>query len=324
LKRPASLLSGEGATGRRHQLRDQDAAHRAPSSTRPLRRSTPSKDIGAGYGSRQHLITVGLSLRYRPFEQCELHRRRLCEAHQCVGSVFNYRNQQQSQDLGRGRIQAGYRPLLWARRWSGKRPRHRPTKGIVSGAVDAVLPRPFRFRRTCRPAQSGHGRPRTLSTNYNVLDNRNGAHEVWLRSGVQWDIATMCSSEARSIPMRRTATGFNNEINAFNDSPTPSAGAQGESIASGCRSITARSSMANIQRSHGQFEPRRHGQPLRGHRRASSLQFNAVQDDVSPTIPSALVDPIAALWLQQTKTLHPCRQCRAGVETVSRLTPTWR
>ncbi len=61
-----------------------------------------------------------------------------------------------------------------------------------------------------------------------MLDNKNGAHELWLRSGVQWDITSNVQLRSQVYSYSAQRHWFNSEVNAFNDSPTPSAGAQGE------------------------------------------------------------------------------------------------
>ena len=73
-----------------------------------------------------------------------------------------------------------------------------------------------------------------------MLDNDSGARELWLRGGFDWDINNNVKLKSQVYGYNARRQWFNSEINAFNDSPTPSAGAQGESIASGFRSITAR------------------------------------------------------------------------------------
>jgi iron complex outermembrane receptor protein len=63
-----------------------------------------------------------------------------------------------------------------------------PTNGIVSGRWSQYYPGTSDFAGHTGQLHPATIDARTLSTNYNVLDNRNGARELWLRSGVAWDI----------------------------------------------------------------------------------------------------------------------------------------
>ena len=85
-----------------------------------------------------------------------------------------------------------------------------------------------RFRRPAGPLNPVTVDARTLRTNYNVLDNHSGAKELWLRSGFQWDITNNVSLRSQVYGYDAHRSWFNNEYNTFNDSPTPSLGAQGE------------------------------------------------------------------------------------------------
>ena len=63
---------------------------------------------------------------------------------------------------------------------------------------------------------------RTLTTNYNVLDNHSGAKELWLRRGFQWDITNNISLKSQAYGYEaRHASWFNNEINSFQTIPVP-------------------------------------------------------------------------------------------------------
>ncbi|WP_193760196.1 TonB-dependent receptor [Bradyrhizobium yuanmingense] len=57
---------------------------------------------------------------------------------------------------------------------------------------------------------------RTFNTNYNVLDNRNVAQEVWLRGGFELKLAPDFTLKSQAYGYGAERTWFNNEIEAFN------------------------------------------------------------------------------------------------------------
>lgn len=59
---------------------------------------------------------------------------------------------------------------------------------------------------------------RTFNTNYNVLDNRNVAQEVWLRGGFELKLAPDLTLKSQAYAYGAERTWFNNEIEAFNAS----------------------------------------------------------------------------------------------------------
>ena len=59
---------------------------------------------------------------------------------------------------------------------------------------------------------------RTLTTNFNVLNNHSGAEELWLRSGFQWDITNNISLRSQVYGYDAHRHWFNNEISSFDDS----------------------------------------------------------------------------------------------------------
>lgn len=66
---------------------------------------------------------------------------------------------------------------------------------------------------------------RTLTTNYNVLDNHSGANELWLRSGFQWDITNNISLKSQVYGYDAHRHWFNNEISSFDQTVGNFAGA---------------------------------------------------------------------------------------------------
>ena len=57
---------------------------------------------------------------------------------------------------------------------------------------------------------------RTLKTNYNVLDNRNKADELWLRGGFEWMLTDQVTLRTHAYAYNANREWFNNEISAFN------------------------------------------------------------------------------------------------------------
>ncbi|WP_369724874.1 TonB-dependent receptor [Bradyrhizobium sp. LLZ17] len=57
---------------------------------------------------------------------------------------------------------------------------------------------------------------RTSNTNYNVLDNRNVAQEVWLRGGFELKLAPDLTLKSQAYAYGAERTWFNNEVEAFN------------------------------------------------------------------------------------------------------------
>lgn len=59
---------------------------------------------------------------------------------------------------------------------------------------------------------------RTFNTNYNVLDNRNVAQEVWLRGGFELKLAPALTLKSQAYAYGAERSWFNNEVEAFNTS----------------------------------------------------------------------------------------------------------
>ncbi|MEY9733971.1 iron complex outermembrane receptor protein [Bradyrhizobium ottawaense] len=78
------------------------------------------------------------------------------------------------------------------------------TTGIVSGNY---------FNRTDLGAVTIDDR--TFNTNYNVLDNRNVAQEVWLRGGFELKLAPDLTLKSQAYGYGAERTWFNNEVEAF-------------------------------------------------------------------------------------------------------------
>jgi iron complex outermembrane recepter protein len=57
---------------------------------------------------------------------------------------------------------------------------------------------------------------RTFNTNYNVLDNHNKADELWLRGGFEWNITHDLTLKSQMYGYGAKREWFNNEVEAFN------------------------------------------------------------------------------------------------------------
>lgn len=60
---------------------------------------------------------------------------------------------------------------------------------------------------------------RTFNTNYNVLDNRNVAQEVWLRGGFELKLAPDLVLKSQAYAYGAERSWFNNEVEAFTTNP---------------------------------------------------------------------------------------------------------
>ena len=60
---------------------------------------------------------------------------------------------------------------------------------------------------------------RTLTSTYNVLDNHSGAQENWLRGGVELALNNEVTWKSQVYSYNAQRHWFNNEINAFDDTP---------------------------------------------------------------------------------------------------------
>ena len=229
LKGPASLLSGIGATGGAINYVTK-VPHTGPIVNEAFARFQFVQGLPRRiWLRRQHAgRRAGLSLRRQPFEQRRLHRRYLFETQQCVGPAQLPCHRQLSKSGARLNTSKTRTSSIGARRWC--RPMRPESFRPMASSRDCGLStiRTVRFAGHVGPLNPVTIDARTLRTNYNVLDNHSGANELWLRSGFQWDITNNVRSRARFTRYDAHRHWFNNEINSFNDSPTPSLGAQGE------------------------------------------------------------------------------------------------
>ncbi len=170
-----------------------------------------------------------------------------------------------------------------------------PTSGIVSGLWTQYYPN----------GHVGALNPvtvdaRTLNTTYNVLDNRSGAKELWLRGGFDWDITSDVKLKSQVYRYTAQRHWFNNEVNAYNDDPTSANFGQvyrerlsvdhEQHLTGNITDLIWNANVAGIEnRFAATFA-------------ASSLQFNVVQDDAFTSDFVNLVNPDRGLYgFQQTK-----------------------
>jgi iron complex outermembrane receptor protein len=303
LKGPASLLSGEGATGGAinyvtktpHTGAIVNEAYSSVDSFRGYR---------AGYGSGGSTLVSGLDYRFDISRSNNVSF--IDDAYSKLSNVsgqLNYRITNNLKVWGAVEYKEDNDRFYWGTPLvPANAPGIVPTTGIVSGRWSQYYPGPSDFA-----GHTGQLNPvtidaRTLSTNYNVLDNKNGAHELWLRSGVQWDITSNVQFKSQVYSYSAQRYWFNNEINSYNDSPTPSVGAQGDIY-------RERLSVDHDQKLYGNISDLTVNSDLAGMDNrfvatlaASSLQFNSVQDDAFANDTVNLVDPNRGFYgFQQTK-----------------------
>ena len=92
-----------------------------------------------------------------------------------------------------------------------------PTRGIVSGLWTQYYPGPD-FNGHVGPLNPATIDARTLKTTYNVLDNKNSATQLWLRTGAEYALNKNVTFKSQFYSYTAKRHWFNNEINSFNDS----------------------------------------------------------------------------------------------------------
>ncbi len=303
LKGPASLLSGEGATGGAVNY-----VTKAPHTGPILSEATASLDsfrgYRAGYGSGGSTLVTGLDYR---FDVGHANNAGFIDDTYAkltnVSGQLDYRIDGNVKIWGATEYKQDTDRFYWGTPLvPADAPGIVPTPGIVSGPWSQYYPGPSDFAGHVGQLHPVTIDARTLQTNYNVLDNRNDAHELWLRGGVQWDVTKDLQFKSQVYSYAAQRHWFNNEINAFNDGPTPSAGAQGEIY-------RERLSVDHDQRLWGNISDLTVNSNLGGLDNrlvatvaASSLQFNSVQDDAFASDTVALVGPDRGLYgIQRTK-----------------------
>jgi iron complex outermembrane receptor protein len=311
IKGPASLLSGEGATGgainyvtkKPHTGKIENEAFTSYDTIRGFR---------SGYGSGGSTAVKGLDYRFditRSSGQSfidDTYSKLLN-----ISGQLDYRITNNFKVWGAVEHKEDKDRFYWGTPLvPANAPGIVPTKGVVHGRWTQYYPGLCTDPNDSDTCFAGHAGPlnpvtvdaRTLRTTYNVLDNRSGAKELWLRGGFDWDINRDVKLKSQAYSYTAHRFWFNNEINAFNDTPNPSVGAPGE-IA------RERLSVDHRQRLYGNITDLIWNANFFGMENravttfaASTLQFNVMQDDAFTEDSVSLVNPIRGVYgFQQTK-----------------------
>ena len=294
LKGPASLLSGEGAVGGAVNYVTK-APHTGPVVNDAFTAFDSFKGYRAGYGSGGSTLIDGLDYR---FDVSHSNARSFIDDTYSkltnVSGQLNYRVTDSFKVWGAYEYKQDKDRFYWGTPLvPANFPGIVPTDGVVSGT----------WTNYYLNGRTGTPNPvtidaRTLATSYNVLDNRSGASELWLRSGFQWDITNNIQLKSQVYAYGAKRHWFNNEINSYDDSLP------------GNQVYRERLSVDHDQKLYGNVTDLTINSNLFGMDNrlvttvaASSLQFNAVQDDFFNNDYVNLVNPDRGLYgPQQTKT----------------------
>ena len=292
LKGPASLLSGIGATGGAINYVTK-APHTGPIVNDAFTSFDSFRGYRAGYGSGGSTLVDGLDYRFDISHSNNVGF--IDDTYSKLSNVsgqLNYRVTDTFKIWGAYEYKQDKDKFYWGTPLvPANAPGIVPTNGVVSGLWTQYYPGPFDFAGHVGPLNPVTVDARTLRTNYNVLDNHSGAKELWLRSGFQWDITNNVSLRSQVYGYDAHRSWFNNEYNTFNDSPTPSLGAQGEIY-------RERLALDHAQKLYGNVTDLTINSNIGGMDNrfvttvaASSLQFDVSQDTVFGADTVALVNP---------------------------------
>ena len=296
LKGPASLLSGEGATGGAINYVNK-VPHTGPITNEAFTSYDSFRGYRAGYGSGGSTLVDGLDYRfdishsnnkgfiddtYSKLSNVSGQLNYRVTDNFKIWGAFEYKQDRDRFYWGTPLVPANYPGIV-------------PTTGIVSGTWSNY----YLNGRTGTPNPVTID-ARTLTTNYNVLDNHSGANELWLRSGFQWDIANNVQLRSQVYAYGAKRHWFNNEINSFDDSQP------------GSQVYRERLSVDHDQKLYGNVTDLTVNSNVFGMDNrfvatvaASSLQFNVVQDDFFNSDFVNLVNPDRGLYgPQQTKNFY--------------------
>lgn len=220
IKGPDSLVAGLGATGGAINYVTK-APHTGPIVNDAFTSYDSFNGYRAGYGSGGSTLINGLDYRFdiSHFNDKSF----IDDAYSKLSNVsgqLNYRVNDSLKVWGAAEYRQDKDRFYWGTPIvPANAPGVVPTSGIVSGVWSNYY--------------LGGGTPvtptidaRTLTTNYNVLDNRSGAGELWLRSGFQWDITNNVSLKSQVYGYDAHRHWFNNEITSFDQTVGNFAGAQ--------------------------------------------------------------------------------------------------
>jgi iron complex outermembrane receptor protein len=214
IKGPASLLSGIGATGGAINYVTK-APHTGAIVNEAFTAFDSFKGYRAGYGSGGSTKIDGLDYRFDITHSNNVGF--IDDTYSKLSNVsgqLNYRVTDNFKIWGAAEYKQDKDRFYWGTPLvPANAPGVIPTSGIVSGL----------WTNYYLNGHSGTLSPvtidaRTLTTNYNVLDNHGGAKELWLRSGFQWDITNNISLRSQAYGYETRRSWFNNEISSFDDS----------------------------------------------------------------------------------------------------------
>jgi len=220
IKGPDSLVAGLGATGGAINYVTK-APHTGPIVNDAFTSYDSFNGYRAGYGSGGSTLVNGLDYR---FDISQFNDRSFIDdAYSKLSNVsgqLNYRVNESLKVWGAAEYKQDKDRFYWGTPIvPANGPGIVPTSGIVSG----IWSNYYLGGGTLAPATID---ARTLTTNYNVLDNRSGAGELWLRSGFQWDITNNISLKSQVYGYDAHRHWFNNEISSFDQTVGNFAGAQ--------------------------------------------------------------------------------------------------
>jgi iron complex outermembrane receptor protein len=177
-----------------------------------------------------------------------------------------------------------------------------PTNGIVSGLWTQNYPGRNFNGPAGAPLHPATIDARTLTTNYNVLDNKSYGKELWLRGGFEYIFDNNVTLRSQTYAYGARRYWHNNEINAFND--TLSAPSSGLDFG---RVYRERLTVDHDQRTYGNITDLSWNNRIAGMENRSVVtlsayrtQFNVAQDvngpngDISDNVD--LVNPVRGLY----------------------------
>ncbi|MDH2349789.1 TonB-dependent receptor [Bradyrhizobium sp. SSUT112] len=211
LKGPASLISGEGAAGGAINFVSKQP-HTGPIRNEADFSWDSLNSFGAHYGSGGSTNVQGLDYRFDVSRSSlngftdDTNTKTLD-----VSGQLNYRISDSLKIWGAIEYREDRSKAYWGAplvpiAFSGSH----ATTGIVSGNYVS------NYNKTNLGAVTIDDR--TFNTNYNVMDNRNVAQEVWLRGGFELKLAPDLTLKSQAYGYGAERTWFNNEIEAFNAS----------------------------------------------------------------------------------------------------------
>lgn len=289
IKAPDSLVAGLGATGGAVNYVTK-APHTGPVINDAFTSYDSFNGYRAGYGSGGSTLIDGLDYR---FDISHFNNKGFIDDTYSklnnVSGQLNYRVNDSLKVWGAAEYRQDSDRFYWGTPIvPANGPGIVPTSGIVSGTWSNY----YLGGGTAVPATID---ARSLTTNYNVLDNHSGASELWLRSGFQWDITNDVSLKSQVYGYDAHRHWFNNEISSFDQTVGGFAGAQ--SI------YRERLALDHAQRLYGNITDLTVNSNLGGMDNrfvttvaASSSQFNVSQDTLFSSDYVDLLNPDRGLY----------------------------